>query len=59
MNKYLVCFALFLAVICCLSVTEAAPAREQLLDWHTAIEKIIGKLKIVDHSKYLFVKLLS
>ncbi|XP_011193093.1 uncharacterized protein LOC105218918 [Zeugodacus cucurbitae] len=42
MNKYFVCFALFLAVVCCLSAIEAAPAPEQLLDWKTAIEKIIS-----------------
>ncbi|XP_018795706.1 PREDICTED: uncharacterized protein LOC108973128 [Bactrocera latifrons] len=42
MNKYSVCLALFLAVICCLSLSEAAPVREELLDWHTAIEKIIA-----------------
>ncbi|XP_053966702.1 uncharacterized protein LOC128868534 [Anastrepha ludens] len=40
MSKLIVCFALLLAAICCLSLTQAAPA-EQLLDWKTAIEKII------------------
>lgn len=52
MNKYVLCFALFLALISCLSVTEAAPAHEELLDWHTAIQKIIGKSKNVDHNQY-------
>ncbi|XP_036332594.1 uncharacterized protein LOC118743939 [Rhagoletis pomonella] len=40
MSKLLVCFALCLIVICCLSRTEAAPARE--LDWRTAIDYIIA-----------------